>query len=78
MSGIATIVSIMGDDAYFKMATVSIASFLKNNVSADLFIFTDNIDRINKLKNISPDRVHIVDMLKQFKEHEDMINNMVK
>jgi hypothetical protein len=78
MSGIATIVSIMGDDAYFKMATVSIASFLKNNTSADLFIFTDNIDKVSKLKNISPDRVHIVDMLDRFKECEEMIKDLSK
>lgn len=78
MNEIATVVSIMGDDTYFKMASMSIASFLKNNTLADLFIFTDNVDRINKLKNISPSRVHIVDMLERFKEYESMIKDLNK
>lgn len=78
MNEIATVVSIMGDDAYFKMASMSIPSFLKNNASADLFIFTDNVDRINKLKNISPNRVHIIDMPERFKEHESVIKDLTK
>jgi len=78
MSEIATIVSIMGDDVYFKMASTSIPSFLKNNASADLFIFTDNIGRANKLKDISLGRVHIIDMPERFKEYENMIKDLTK
>jgi len=78
MNEIATIVSVMGDDAYFKMASISLRSFLKNNVSADLFIFTDNFDRVDKLKNVSPGRVHIVDMPERFKRHKDVINDLIK
>jgi len=73
MSEIATVVSVMGDDAYFKMASISIPSFLKNNTSADLFIFTDNIDRVNELRNISPNRVHVVDMFERFKGSKDLL-----
>ena len=78
MSEIATVVSIMGDEAYFKMASVSISSFLKNNASADLFIFTDNVGRVNELKNISPNRVHVVDMIEQFKKHQETIKDFIK
>lgn len=78
MSEIATIVSIMGDDIYFKMASTSISSFLKNNASTDLFIFTDNIDRVNGLKDISPNRIHVIDMPEQFKEYESMIKDLTE
>lgn len=70
MAEIATVVSVMGDDAYFKMAQISIPSFLRNNVSADLFVFTDDV---NKLSNISSDRIYVIDMLERFKECGDLI-----
>lgn len=78
MIELAVVVSVMGDDTYFKMASISIPSFLNNNTSADLFIFTDNIDRINKLKNISSDRIHIVNMPERFKEHKHMIKDVIR
>ena len=73
MTEIATIVSVMGDDVFFKMAQISIPSFLRNNASADLFVFTDDVDRINELKNISLGRLHTIDMSEQFKLHGDLI-----
>jgi len=78
MSEIATVVSVMGDDTYFKMASVSLRSFLRNNISADLFIFTDSIGKVSKLRSFGLDRVHIIDMPERFKKHENVINDLIK
>ena len=73
MTEIATIVSVMGDDMFFKMAQISIPSFLENNASSDLFVFTDNVDKINKLRHIPPNRLHAIDMIERFKAHRELL-----
>ena len=78
MINIATIVCVMGDEAYFKMASVSIPCFLKNNTSANLFVFTDDVDRMNKLRNTITDEFHVVDMLKLHRGHESIVKDLLK
>lgn len=78
MNEIATIVSVMGDETYFKMASISLRSFLRNNISANLFIFTDDIGRMSKLKNLGLDRVHVIDMSERFRENESIIKDLTE
>jgi len=78
MGEIATVVSVMGDDAYHEMASISLPSFLKNNVSADLFIFTDDVGKMSKLRSFGLDRVHVIDMLERFRENKDMIEDLTR
>ena len=53
MIEIATVMCVAGDPVFFKFASYSIPSFLRNNTSTDLHIFTDRPKEIEKYCNLS-------------------------
>lgn len=74
MIELAVIVSIAGDEIYFKFASISIPSFLRNCHSVDLFVFTDRPEEIERLGNTSNDRFNVIDLNKQFNQHDKLIS----
>lgn len=76
MNGIAVVVSVAGADSYFKFASHSIPSFLRNNISADLFVFTDNVGKIEKIGNSSGGRFHIIDLMECFGKNLELIKGL--
>lgn len=72
---IAVVMSVAGDSMYFKLATKSIPSFLRNN-TADLYVFTDNMLRIEKLRNAMTGRLHIVDYNRLFWDNRRIIKKL--
>lgn len=73
---IAVVVSVAGDPMYFRLAKKSISSFLRNNMSADLFVFTNDVPRIDKLKGPLTGRLHIVDYERCFRDNRKIINSL--
>lgn len=76
MNEIATVVSVAGEEAYFEFAAVSIPSFLRNNRSTDLFVFTDNVEKIKRLGSLITERLYIVDLKKCFARQRDMVQRL--
>jgi len=62
MADIATVVSVAGENAYFKFASICIPSFLRNCTSTDLFVFTDKPERIKRIGNALTGKLHIVNL----------------
>lgn len=74
---IAVIMSVAGDPMYFRLAKKSIPSFLRNNISVDLFVFTDDVSRIQKLRNALTGRLHIVDYNRNFLRNKILIKTLL-
>jgi len=72
MSGIAVAMCVAGDPMFFKFASYSIPSFLRNNVSADLHVFTDKSEEIGKYRSLSK-RLNIIDLRGYFKKNQDLV-----
>lgn len=73
MVKIATVMCVVGDSIYFKFASFSIPSFLRNNITTDLCVFTDKPGKINKYSHFS-DRMKVVGIKEYFDEHPEIIN----
>lgn len=74
---IAAVMSVAGDPMYFRLATKSIPSFLANS-SVDLYVFTDNVSRIDELRNAMTGRLHIVDYNRLFNNNMRTISKLEK
>lgn len=72
MIEIATVMCVAGDPVFFKFASYSIPSFLRNNTSTDLHIFTDRPKEIEKYCNLSK-RLNIIDFGDYFKKNQDLV-----
>jgi len=72
MINIVAVMCVAGDPIYFKFASHSIPSFLRNNVNTDLRIFTDKPDKIKQYLHLS-DRLGIVDIGDYFKSHPEEV-----
>jgi len=72
MTKIATAMCVMGDSVYFKFASYSIPSFLRNNTSTDLYVITDTPERVEEHQILS-EKLFIKDMREYLDENEEMI-----
>lgn len=70
MTKIAAAMCVVGDPVYFKFASYSIPSFLRNNIDTDLRVFTDNPKEIERYLPLS-DRLGIVDIKDYFNNHPE-------
>jgi len=61
MMEITAVMCIAGDSMFFKYASYSIPSFLRNNPSTDFFAFTDKPEKLEKHKAVSS-KFNIVDI----------------
>lgn len=68
MIKIVAVMCVVGDPMYFKFASYSIPSFLRNNINTDLRVFTDKPEEIKKYLQLS-DKIGIVDIEDYFKSH---------
>jgi len=76
MKDIATVMAVAGEDAYFEFARYSIPSFLRNNKSVDLFVFTDDRPRIEQLQGLHTGRLRIVSLNGCFKMWSWMVKRL--
>ena len=72
MIRIVAAMCVAGDSMFFRFASYSIPSFLRNNASTDLHVFTDNPERIEKYQRLS-DRLVINDLHKYFDENKELV-----
>lgn len=72
MAKIAAAMCVMGDPVYFKFASYSIPSFLRNNTQTDLYVITDTPEKVEKYQPLS-ERLAIKDMREYLNENEEMI-----
>ena len=78
MTDIVAVMCVAGDPMFFKFASYSIPSFLRNNSSTVLCVFTDRPEEIAKYRNISK-KLGVIDLkdyfeasqglMKRFKSH---------
>lgn len=68
--------SVAGHDMYFDFASYSIPSFLNNCKGVKLIVFTDNVSKLEKYKDIS-DNLIIADFNKAFQEHKKNMPNVI-
>ena len=77
LKDIAVVMVVAGDEIYFKFASCfSVPSFLRNNLTTDLFIFTDNVDKMSKALIEEYDRLHIVDYTPLLEQHKDIVEKL--
>ena len=76
MRDIAVVMSVAGNGAYFEFASYSIPSFLRNNKSTDLFVFTDDMSRVERIAGADTGRLCIIDILGFFKKYEELVRNL--
>ena len=72
MINIAAVMCIAGDPMFFKFASYSIPSFLRNNTSTDLHVFTDRPEMIEKYQRLS-ERLTINNLNKYFDENKELV-----
>jgi len=72
MINVAAVMCVAGDPVYFKFASYSIPSFLRNNISTDLHVFTDKPEKIKECQGLSR-RIIINDIRGYFNKHKDII-----
>ena len=72
MINITAVMCVAGDSMFFKFASYSIPSFLRNNISTDLHVFTDSPERIEQYQGLSG-RLAIYDIRKYFDEHKELV-----
>ncbi len=68
MIKIVAVMGVVGDPMYFKFASYSIPSFLRNNIDTDLRVFTDKPEEIKQYLQLS-DKIGIVDIRDYFESH---------
>ncbi len=68
MIKIVAVMCVVGDPMYFKFASHSIPSFLRNNINTDLRVFTDKPEEIKQYLQLS-DKIGIVDIEDYFESH---------
>ena len=68
MINIVTVMCVAGDPIYFKFASHSIPSFLRNNIDTDLRVFTDKPDEIKQYLQLS-DKIGIINIEDYFESH---------
>lgn len=68
MVKIVAVMCVVGDPVYFKFASHSIPSFLRNNLDTDLHVFTDKPREIEQYLCLS-DRLGIFDIKDYFNNH---------
>ena len=72
MMEIAVVMCVAGDPMFFKYASYSIPSFLRNNPSTDFFAFTDKPKKMERYKAISA-RFNIVDIRTYRENHQSLV-----
>lgn len=72
MNDIAVVVSVAGAERYFEFASYSIPSFLRNNPTTALFVFTDNADKIRRIS----EEPEIVDLEECLAKYPDMVKRL--
>ena len=75
MIKIVAAMCVAGDPAYFRFASHSIPSFLRNNVDTDLYVFTDKPTEIEKHLHLSK-RLRIVNIENYFNSHQEEIDKL--
>lgn len=70
----AIVVSVAGEERYFEFASYFIPSFLKNNPTTDLLVFTDNAEKIRKIS----EEPKIIDLEDCFTKHPDAVKELEK
>lgn len=74
MINIAAVMCVVGDPMFFRFASYSIPSFLRNNIDTDLRVFTDKPEKINRYLRLS-DRIGIVNIKDYFGNHPENISH---
>lgn len=72
MANIVAAMCVAGDPMFFKFASYSIPSFLRNNTSTDLHVFTDRPEKIEKYQRLSA-KLTINDINKYFDENKKLV-----
>lgn len=72
MINTVAVMCVAGDPVFFEFASYSIPSFLRNNISADLCVFTDNLEEIGKYRGLSK-RLNIIDLVDYFKKNQNFV-----
>lgn len=72
MRDMAVVVSVAGERQYFEFASYFIPSFLKNNPTTDLLVFTDNVREIRKIS----EEPEIIDLEECFAKHPDALKEL--
>jgi len=73
MVKIVAVMCVVGDPAYFKFASYSIPSFLRNNPDTDFRVFTDKPKKIEQYMYLS-DRLCIFDIKDYFDNHPEDVD----
>ena len=77
MINIVAAMCVAGDPMFFKFASYSIPSFLRNNALTDLHVFTDRPKKIEEYQHLS-DRLTINDLREYFDENKKLVGEFKK